>query len=192
MQKIPFRDAAAQKAYEDYLSDVENAISHLPKQDRQEIIMELNSHLYEALQETPGNTEHEKLISIITQLGEPYISLRPVIAEKTLNRAIKTFNPRLLLSALYVKALNSIKYTCFFILYLLLISIASLLFFKALYPRNTGLFYKEGKISGFGFLLDVSDTTEVLHGWFYPVVIALVILLYVILTLALRISRKKK
>jgi hypothetical protein len=190
MQKIQFKEPAARKIYENYLSSVENATQHLSKEDQQEILMEINSHLYEALQQESGETEVEKLVKITTELGDPHVTLKPAIAARKLNKAVRTFNPQLLFSALYISAKNSVKYACFFVLYLLIASMLSLIFFKIFYPDNTGLFYADNRVSAFGFILDTSGKTEVMHGWFYPIVLAIVALLYIVLTLILRLTRK--
>jgi uncharacterized membrane protein len=189
MQKIVFTDTTAQDLYINYLSSAENALAGLDGKDRNEILMEINSHIFEGFDSSGEGSETRRLLSVITELGDPYVYLKPVITEKKLNEAVKTFNPKKVLTVVYQKSKKSLAYTVFFLLYLFIIATASLLLFKIAFPAKTGLFYSGDKITGFGFLPNISGSTEVLHAWFYPIIVLAVLLMYLFTTLLLKFYR---
>jgi hypothetical protein len=192
MKKIVFKDVLAQQIYDNYMISVENAAKSLSREDKIDTIMEINSHLYEGMLAEGSGTEIERIISLTTKLGDPYSYLKPVVAERKLNEAVRTFNPKHIFAALLLNIGNGFRYTFFFVMYLVLLALICLLFLKVFYPGNTGLFYAGGSISSFGFKPNLSGEVEVLHGWFYPVLLVVIFLLYMLITLSLKLTRKRK
>ncbi|WP_134090949.1 hypothetical protein [Olivibacter sp. XZL3] len=191
MQKISFTERNAQQVYEQFLSNVSNVIKDLPDKDRNEIVMEINSHIYEGMESMDNGSEIDRILSITSQLGDPHEFLKPIVTERQLDDALKKFKLGKILSIIYKKAKTSVNYAMFFILYLFSLCTFSLIFFKLFFPANTGLFYSGQRIKAFGFALNISGTTEVLGGWFYLVVIAIVSVFYGIITLLLRATRRR-
>lgn len=93
MKNIKFKNTISQKIYDNYIQRIKSTIVTLNKSDREEILLEFNSHIYEALQVDPDTKEEEKLVTITDKLGEPKEVLKPLIAEKKLIQATNTFNP---------------------------------------------------------------------------------------------------
>ena len=48
-KKIQFRSTDAQKIYENYLKQIQSATKKLSKEDQTDILMELNSHIFESI-----------------------------------------------------------------------------------------------------------------------------------------------
>lgn len=100
MKRIEFTDERAMSIYTDYMVRVERMTKILPKEDQNEILMELNSHIYEAvLQDSSKDTELNKLVDVITRLGAPEKTLAQLVADKKMNQALHTFNPVHLIKA---------------------------------------------------------------------------------------------
>lgn len=70
-KKLDFKDNEAQLIYNMYISSVQKLIKKLPKDDREDILMELNSHIYEAIQNGRDDNEYQVINEIISRLGDP-------------------------------------------------------------------------------------------------------------------------
>ena len=147
-KKIQFKNADSQKIYENYLKQIQSAIKKLNQEDQNDILMEMNSHIYESMSKNEDeNDELKNLINTLDKIGIPNDVLKPLVAEKKLNQATKTFNPIYIFEALILNFSYGIIYFIFFILYLFLFSFVVLIFGKLFYPNNVGFFYKKGEIN---------------------------------------------
>ncbi len=62
---------AVAKIAADYLSRVKSHLRVLPLQEQDEFLRELQSHIYEAYQQTPGDDEVARILAVLRKLGEP-------------------------------------------------------------------------------------------------------------------------
>ena len=191
MKRIDFKNTSAQKIYNDYFKRIERCSTVLSKEDRTDLIMEFNSHIYEGLQKNKAEDELEGLLNILENLGMPEEVLKPLIADKKLRQATKTFNPKHVFQAIKLNIKNGIVFGFFGLLYLFLFSTIFLFIAKIVFPNNTGLFYNNNEFQSFGFVADYKGYNEVLGIWFIPLVLIFTIILYLTITLLLRIWRKK-
>lgn len=191
MNKITFKLKAAQRVYDDYLLRVEKNISILSEIDRNELVMEINSHIYEGMSASKDESEINVLLDIIGKLGAPEEFLKPLVARKKLDQAVRSYNPKYVYQAISLNIKNGIIYTFFGILYLFLFSFAIIIFTKIFFPPHTGLFYENGTFHGIGFIKETTGLTEVLGYWIIPLSILLSLLFYFGITLLLRITRKQ-
>lgn len=191
MKRIDFKNTSAQKIYNDYFKRIERCSTVLSKEDRTDLIMEFNSHIYEGLQKNTAKDELEGLLNILENLGMPEEVLKPLIADKKLRQATKTFNPKHVFQAIKLNIKNGIVFGVFGLLYLFLFSTIFLFIAKIVLPNNTGLFYNNNEFQSFGFVRDYKGYNEVLGIWFIPLVLISTIILYLTITLLLRIWRKK-
>ena len=192
MKKIEFKEEKAQKIYNDYLKRTERMVKTLPEEDRNDVLMEFNSHIYESVQNTTG-PEIESLTAILKKMGAPEEVLASLVADKKLIQATKTFNPLHVFKALALNITNGISYIIFSILYLMLFCFIFLIYLEIVQPENTGLFYEDGAISALGFSSDnfgKPANEEVLGHWFIPVMVITIVLLYLFITLMLKMKRK--
>lgn len=191
-KKIQFRSADAQKIYENYLKQIQSATKKLSNEDQNDILMELNSHIFESISKI-NNEENEVkiLLDTLEKIGIPSEILKPLIAERKLNQATKTFNPIHIFQALILNFSYGIIYFIFFILYLFLFSFVVLIFAKMFYPDNVGFYYKKGEIFQYGgFLQDKNiQQYEILGIWFIPVTILLGVLFYFLISLLLKLKK---
>jgi uncharacterized membrane protein len=193
MKNIEFNDKSAQKIYDSYFRRIRRTISVLAKNDREDVLMEFNSHIYEGLQNEGEGEEVEKLLKITQGLGDPEEVLKPLVAEKKLEQATRTFNPMHIFQAIFLNIKSGIIYSIFAILYICLFGFGILMYLKFKNPDQTGLFLIDGEFVALG-TLRTSDTsvTEVLGNWFVPVMFFSALVLYIIITLILKLTRKKK
>ncbi len=61
----------AAKIANDYLERVKSQLRLAPVRERNEFLAEIESHLYEAYQQTPGEDEVGRILAVLRSLGEP-------------------------------------------------------------------------------------------------------------------------
>ena len=190
-EEIKFSQAASQRIYNDYMKRILKVTNSLSKEDKQDVYMEFNSHIYEALQHKNGANEIDVLLDIIEKLGVPEEVLKPLLADKQLEQATKTFNPIHVFKALLLNLTNGFSYVFFFVLYLLLFVFVFLIFAKIKNPTEVGLWYKDSTSFVFGLSnkLNQIGQTELLGNAFIPVMITCIILFYFIITLLLKFKK---
>ncbi len=190
LNKINFSDANAQKVYENYLLQIKLATKQLVAKDQKDILMELNSHIFESMQINKLQDELANLLNTIEKIGVPIEVLKPLIADKILEKATQTFHPIDVFRALMLNISNGLIYVLFSILYLFMFTFVFLIVTKVMYPEHTGMFYKKNEFFSFGLIpLDQNRIeNEILGNWFIPVTILLAVLFYAFITLLLRLK----
>lgn len=196
-KEIEFKDKNSNRIYQDYVSRVQNAIKVLDKKSRQEILLEINSHIYEGMMYDSENQkgEVEKLLNILEKLGQPEVFLKPLVAEKKLEEATKSFNPVKIAKALALNIGNGISYVIFSILYLFLSTFILLIIAKFVSPENVGFFYYPDETFMFGYNSSVKPHDyqyERLGNWFIPAMLLSAVISYLFITLSLRLKRTLK
>lgn len=189
MKQLEFKQEAAQRIYDDYIKRTNRVISSLSNADQQDILLEFNSHIYESMQGSTLESEIDSLLDVLQKLGAPEEVLPQLVADKKLDQATRTFNPAHIFKALALNISNGISYTIFIILYLILgIGIFSI-GAKIFYPDKVGFYlHKPGWSVGIG----ENSGTEVLGNWFIPVMLGAMLVLYIFITLMLKLIRTLK
>ncbi|MBK7652195.1 MAG: hypothetical protein IPJ20_17815 [Flammeovirgaceae bacterium] len=190
MKNIEFKSDSAQRIYNDYLYRVKSTTSILSVADQTDLLLEINSHIYEAMQTVSSTNEVESLLTITEKLGRPEEFLVPMVAARKIVEAQRTFNPRHVLQALRLNISNGIFYALMSFLYLFLSVFLLLILSKLFAPQRTGMFMLDGKFKAFGFVSDTNQMTEVLGYWFIPITLGVALLFYVTLTLLFRLKTK--
>lgn len=188
-REIQFSDSDTQRVYKNYISSIKNVIKPLAQTDRNDVLMEFNSHIYESLQSKNNKSELDTLLNAIEQLGAPEEVLRPLIADKLLDKAIKTFNPIDIFRALALNITNGISYIIFALLYLCLGAFIFLIFAKIIKGDKVGVFLKDGDFQVIGMVQDPMNYQEVLGNWFIPVMLLSAVFTYFVITLLLKINK---
>jgi uncharacterized membrane protein len=195
IEDIKFKQKASQRIYTDYMKRIKRATASLSKINQDDIYMEFNSHIFEAIQHKNEVNELDSLLDIIEKLGSPEEVLKPLIADKKLEQATQTFNPVHVFKALVLNFTNGISYILFSVLYLFLFGFVILIFAKIVNPSLVGLFMKKDSLSF--FVLGIfnpqdmakNQVTEVLGNWFIPVMLLSIIVFYFIITLLLKFKK---
>lgn len=189
-KELQFIDSDTQRVYKNYIQSIKNATKELLIEDSQEILMEFNSHIYESMQLKNSKSEINNLLKAIDKLGTPEEVLKPLIADRILNKATRSFKPNDIFYALYLNIGNGISYLIFGALYVLVGTFTLSIFLKIFYPAYTGLFIGNGT-----FFIGAADEAtiyglnEVLGNWFIPLMLLLNIVLYFIITIALSFKK---
>jgi uncharacterized membrane protein len=191
IQPIKFSQDASRRVYADYMKRIRMTTSALSKQNQDDVYMEFNSHIYEAIQHKSNTVEIDALLDILEKLGTPEEVLKPLVADKKLDEATRTFNPIHVFKALVLNLTNGISYVIFLVLYLLLFGFVFLIFAKIVTPSEVGLFYKDASfmVLGMSKNTDTEGITELLGNWFIPVMLLSIILFYLILTSLLKLKK---
>ncbi|MBV8252357.1 MAG: hypothetical protein JO154_07090 [Chitinophaga sp.] len=188
---IKFNLPASTRVYNDYMKRVKKVTSGLPKESQEDIYMEMNSHIFEAIQHNDKINEIDSLLDILEKLGPPEEVLKPLVADKKLEQATKTFNPIHVFKALALNITNGIAYIIFALLYLLLFGFVFLIIAKIVYPSQVGMYYKANTL----FVLGITEATvqngvqELLGNWFIPAMILAIVLFYMVLTALLKLKK---
>ena len=191
IESIKFSQEASKRVYNDYMKRVKKATSSLSKQNQNDIYMEFNSHIFEAIQQKNGINEIDLLLDILEKLGIPEEVLKPLVADKKLEQATRTFNPIHVFKALILNFTNGISYFIFFFLYLLLFGFVFLIFAKIVNPSDVGLFYKNASF----IVLGITNKTnqegieEVLGNWFIPIMLISIVVFYFLITYLLKFKK---
>ncbi|WP_299883992.1 DUF1700 domain-containing protein [uncultured Lacinutrix sp.] len=192
MKALEFENQLAKNIYDNYIKRISKTITILSNEDKKEILMEFNSHIYEGLQNTNRKTELESVLKITQDLGNPEEVLKPLIADKKLKQATRTFNPKHIIQAILLNIKNGVVYSVFAGLYLCLFVFGILLLLKIIYPNEAGLFYDDQGFAVLGLYGSSENTTDILGDWFIPMALFSSVALYIIITLLLKTTRKKK
>lgn len=190
MKAILFTDNAAQDMYAGYMSKVSNAMEGTEKEFRNMILVEVHNYIQKGMDKMEEDRELVKMEQIIHELGSPYVYLKQFVVDNKLDKALKSYNLGPILLQLFQSAKTSLKYTVFFVLYILVFSVAVLVIARILFPAQTGFFVQEGGFS-FGFIRNIDGATEVLDEWFDPFVLVICILLYLLLTSFIKLNRSQ-
>jgi hypothetical protein len=189
---IAFKEKSSERIYKDYISRIQKVTRALPEKDQNEILMELNSHIYEDLQQHGEGNEIESLLNVLEKLGRPEEILQPLVADKKMEQATRTFNPVHVIKALIYNVTNGISYFIFLILYVFLLGFIILIGAKIIYPDHVGLFYKLGQMFVYGISGSDYKDSEILGNWFIPVTILLTVAVYLVLTFLLKLKQTLK
>ena len=185
---IAFDDPNSQRVYNNYIQSIRNVLKPIADADKEDVLMEFNSHIYEKVQSNTTQPTIEVLLNAIEKLGAPEEVLKPLVADKLLEKATRTFNPLHVLSALLLNLTNSFAYIIFFFLYIFLGTFVFLIFSK-IFNSDVGMYFKDGSFQALGLIYDNEGYQEVLGHWFIPVMILATIGLYLFLTLLLKLKR---
>lgn len=191
MKPIEFKNQASQRVYNDYMNRCKRVIKILSDSDQQECLMEVNSYIYEYVNNHQHEEELTALLNIIERLGAPEVTLKEVVAGKKISQAVRTFNLKHLIQALLLNLRNGIAYIILFIMTLTLLCFPVVIILEIINPVKTGLWVGKGHFV-FGQVLPQAGVNEVLGNFFIPVVILLGILLYFLIIFLLKLVKSKK
>jgi hypothetical protein len=191
MKLLQLENSSAQRIYDDYIVRCKKSLRILSKEDEEDCLLEINSYIYEYLDANKENGKDivENLLNILERIGTPEETFKELIASKKLRQAVKTFNPKVLMQALFLNIQSGFIYILLSILYLILTAFPILIILKLVKPQNTGLYVGFNSFF-FGFTDSRNDVTEVLGNWFIPTSIISAIVLYFLILFILQTKKK--
>ena len=141
--KILFSDKLAQKIWDQYFRRVKWVSRSLSVKLQEELILEIQDHLYESFGRETGKSEADRLLNAIDKIGEPEEYIKPMVAERLLMDASQTFNPKMIAQGLYYHFWGSLKNflssIIFFLGYSIVLILGLLTILKIIYPRYVGI-----------------------------------------------------
>lgn len=184
-----FADSVATQIWQQYKERIERVLKPLPLLQKQDILLEIQSHIWESVEHDSAQSEAEKVLNATRKLGHPEEFLQPVVGKKLLENASHTLNPAVLAQSLYYmiggSRIQSILVLVMSLLYTILFVLALMVCLKFVFPHNVGLFAGEAGGFAFGFF-DYSNLDkkyyDVFGYWFVPLGLAVCVLLYTIVT----------
>jgi uncharacterized membrane protein len=191
MKLLQLENKSAQRIYDDYIVRCKKSLRILSEEDKEDSLLEINSYIYEYLisNNENGKDEIENLLNILDRLGIPEETFKELIASKKITQAVKTFNPKVLLQALFLNIKNGFIYIILFILFLFLACFPVLIILKLINPNKVGYY-----VGNHSFVIGIPDSTtnqtELLGNWFIPVSIITTAVLYFIIIFILKTYKK--
>ncbi|WP_116108124.1 HAAS signaling domain-containing protein [Lewinella sp. IMCC34191] len=194
MRAIPFTKPATRKLYREYLKRTRRVIAPLPRTDRMDILMEINSHIFEGFTRESTTEETVRLREILQQLGAPEEVFKPLLAEKTLQKATRPFHPARAVKAIVLNVSNGFGYLLFAVLYLSVFGFAAAAYQKMIYPDQVGIFFKQGSFHLLGIVRPEARAAlglvEVVGPWFIPLMLIFMVAAYLIIALLHRLKSR--
>lgn len=204
MKAISFDTQSAQRVYNDYIQRCRKATSILSEKDREDVLLEINSHIYEYLSANNTKDQLETLLNVLERLGAPEETLKEIVASKKIGQATLTFNPKHLMQALVLNLTNGVIYIVLFVLFLLELAFPVLIILKLIYPDQVGLYAKNNGGFLYGYISQAGsggisvgfsnrvERTELLGSWFIPVTLLIAVAIYFGIIFLLKVVKKNK
>lgn len=159
--------------YSSYLRLLKQSLKELKKEDKEEVIQEVESHIYESVKELEGTTtESERLAIAFEKLGDVSEMISPIVADKTMEYASRSMHPVRLLMAFANNSGNRFRqfallsmFSLFQLLSLLVIGLCIAKFFDP----TVGLHIGDGGVFVLGTVDEDSAAKEILGYWIIPI-----------------------
>lgn len=195
--KITFKNSTSAMAYKRYMQMALEQMSNLSNDQQEDILCEINSHIFEALQyRHPSQTIHEtnpvQLQSILDALGSPTMFIGEMAAMMPSKPMIKSPSTWQRVAKAPLVFTRTIINLCYYSVYTLIAITAFLIVAKVIDPNGVGFFYHPNKFFVFGkLILEHGEAIkyEQLGNYFIPFLIALVTILYYSSTLILKLKK---
>lgn len=172
--------------FEEYLSRLDRALAGVPAPQKEEIVLEIRSHLYDSLAQASGRDAPG---AVLRGLGDPAELAERYRTEFVLASAARSYSPLLLLRGSWHWAMSGFKGIAVFFIGLIGYGSALVMtisvFLKPFLRNEVGLWVGRGTIE-IGTPGDVEGLHEVLGQWFIPVITVTAFVVAVATTQALR------
>ena len=190
-----FNDEISKKIWTQYFRRVKYFTRGLPHKQNGDLQLEIQDHLYESFKNEIGDSEADRLINAIENIGDPEEYIKPMVTDIFLSTASKTLNPKTIVKGLFSYLTQSTKNFLvslfFFMGYGMVIMLGFISIFKVFFPDNVGFFLSETGFPSIGIIGNNTDVqADILGYWIIPVAAVLSIFLYYLLTKKLRILKK--
>jgi uncharacterized membrane protein len=187
-------DTVAKKIWHQYFRRVKRCAKPLKSNQQEELILEIQDHLFESFKQETGNKEAEKLLNAIDKLGDPEEYLRSMIADRLLSSASSTLNPKTVFKGLYYDLFGNIKSfllsLAFSLGYLTAFVFAVLSILKIFLPDNIGFFINKNGGVLIGIIGGEPLKTDILGYWDVPLGLLVSLIIYLVLTRNLKVVKR--
>lgn len=179
--------------WESYFRKVDLLLAKIPVDQRKSIRNELESHVFEGVQEQTGGNDLEKLEAVLKDLGEPGEIVPPMIASVMIKTAKNSNNPLDILRVATVQIgqgmVNTLRSLAIVLLNLVGFTFLIMAVLKPFTPEHIGFFTDETGGVSIGIIGNTEQMTEHLGYFVIPIVIVLAYMLFKLSKLMLNYSR---
>lgn len=192
-----FSTPVTKKIWGQYIQRLQYLLRRINKEEKEEMLLEIKGHLLESYQQDPADSEEERLLNAIERMGEPEKFLKPLMADKYMNRASRTLSPKDVIKGLYFSLFTGIKkaLVSFFLGlgYIIVCILAVIAVLKPFFPNHVGLIlFNNGSMTA-GISLNSSGVRiDYLGYWVIPIATGLAVLIYIGLTKYLHKTRRAR
>lgn len=193
-----FSDKVAKKIWNHYFRRVSRCSAALAPEQQEDLKLEIQDHVYESFNREKGDSEAERLLSVIEKIGDPEEYIKPMVADRLLSSASRTFNPRTIFKGLYYNMYGNIKQfllsLTFSFGYLMAFFFGLLAVLEIFFPNNVGIFLSPDGTPAIGVIMNEPEyvKSDVLGYWSIAIEIVFALLLYLGLTRKLKVIKKKR
>ena len=187
--EIKLHSNISKRIWNNYIKQVNRIIKPINDKQKEEILMELQSHVYESMTNDCSGDEESKILNAVEKLGDPVVYLQPIVKDKLLYNTLKTLNPVGVFSLFFKNIMAGFKRFLFSILLGVGYFISAILFISGLlkiFIHEVGFYYIGP--SWYHFLIGVIDkqhdntAKDLLGLWLIPIGIGSSIIIYYGLT----------
>ena len=181
-----FDDPAMVKLWNAYFSEFDKLSAPLEDEGR-ELRSDLERHVMESIgaQTATGNPAQQLKVAL-ERLGRPIDYLHPMLGERYISRATRTYNPVAVGKGLFHTILAGggrlLAASLFCLGYLFIAVFAVIALSKPFWADNVGLFRAPDGTIAAGIVAETAGHQEVLGWWSIPIALALAMLTYLLLT----------
>jgi len=181
-----FDDPAMVKLWNAYFSEFDKLSAPLGDEGR-ELRSDLERHVMESIGAQPatGNPAQQLKVAL-KRLGRPIDYLHPILGERYISRATRTYSPVAVGKGLFHTILAGggrlLAASLFCLGYLFIAVFAVIALSKPFWADNVGLFRAPDGTIAAGIVAETAGHQEVLGWWSIPIALALAMLTYLLLT----------
>ncbi|WP_312332022.1 hypothetical protein [Sphingobacterium sp.] len=195
--QIHFTNRSSAQLYKNYMSTATALVKRLALEQRQDILCEINSHIFEALQQQfpqqlIQDTTPMQLEDILEKLGLPATFILEMISSASLGQAVAPSTEPASLLKMPIMLARAIVNLVYYTTYTLMLIAIFLVVAKFVDPQGVGFFYAPNKFFIFGKLIlqhEEAIRYEQLGNYFIPVLLFIITGLYYSSTLILKIKK---
>lgn len=182
----PFDDPTMVKMWNAYFSEFDRLSAPLGEEGP-ELRSELERHVLESIgAQTATGDPAQQLKAALERLGRPIDYLHPVLGERYIFRATRTYSPVAVGKGLFHTILAGggrlLTASLFGLGYLFITVLIVIALSKPFWPDNVGLFRAPDGTIAAGIVAETAGYQEVLGWWSIPVALGLAVLIYLLLT----------
>jgi len=192
-----FKNPITKKIWDQYNKRLQYLLRRINTEEKEEMLLEIKGHLLESFQQDPADSEQERLLNAIDRMGEPEKFLKPLIADKYMNRASRTLSPKDVIKGLYFSLFTGLKkaLVSFFLGlgYIIVCILGLMAVLKPFFPNHVGLIlFNNGSVTA-GISTNSSGVRiDYLGYWVIPIAAGLAVLIYIGLTKYLHKTRRAR
>lgn len=97
---FPIKNPIAQKVWNNFDRELLHKLKPLPEEEKEDIRLEILSHLFDSASNDEGESEEIRLINAIERLGEPESYLEPLVHDILLMQKARRGNPLAIIESL--------------------------------------------------------------------------------------------